>query len=186
MEDYWNLWPTGRLREKMFIRELKSLRQSAGTQWLLIRDFNLICKAQDKNNGRLNRSLMLRFRKALDHLGVKEINLVGKKFTWSNNQIPPTMTRIDRAFCSPECENWHANPLLQAFSSSTSNHCPLYLVPLVTPKVSPRFRFEPFWVQQDGFLEVVSEAWNKDTPQTFNPLLTLHVKLSRTAKALSA
>jgi hypothetical protein len=42
-------------------------------------DFNLILKAQDKNNGRVNRALMSRFRRALDHLEVKEIDLVGKK-----------------------------------------------------------------------------------------------------------
>jgi hypothetical protein len=39
-----------------------------------------------------------RFRRALDHLEVKEIDLVGKKFTWSNNQASPTLTRIDIAF----------------------------------------------------------------------------------------
>jgi hypothetical protein len=35
-------------------------------------------------------------------------------------------------------------------------------------------------------LDVVNEAWNRETPQTLNHLLTLHVKLSRTAKALRA
>jgi hypothetical protein len=35
-------------------------------------------------------------------------------------------------------------------------------------------------------LDVVNEAWNRETPQTLNHLLTLHVKLSRTTKALRA
>jgi hypothetical protein len=53
----------------------------------LLGDLNLIYKAQDKSNGRLNRGMMLRFRKALDHLGVKEINLVGRKFTGATTKF---------------------------------------------------------------------------------------------------
>jgi hypothetical protein len=35
-----------------------------------------------------------------------------------------------------------------------------------------------------GFFETVQEAWSKETPQTLNHLFTLHLKLSRAAKAL--
>jgi hypothetical protein len=152
--------------------------------WLILGDFNLIYKIQYKNNGRINRGMMTRFKRAIDHLEIKEINLVRRKFTWSNRQNPPIMSRIDRAFYSPAWEDWHANPVLQACSSSTSDHCPLLLAPLITPQVKPRFRFETFWVDMLGFFETVQEAWSKETPQTLNHLFTLHVKLSRTAKAL--
>jgi exonuclease III len=53
--------PQGELEKNMFIRELKRLKQSVMSHWLLIGDFNLIYRDQDKNNGRLNRRLMLRF-----------------------------------------------------------------------------------------------------------------------------
>jgi hypothetical protein len=71
------------------------------TKWLLLGDFNLIYKEEDKNNNRFNRNLILRFRRAINHLEVQEIQLKGRQFTWSNGQQAPTMTRIDRAFCSP-------------------------------------------------------------------------------------
>jgi hypothetical protein len=35
----------------------------ASTKWLVLGDFNVIYKDHDKNNGRLNRRLMLRFTK---------------------------------------------------------------------------------------------------------------------------
>jgi hypothetical protein len=107
-------------------------------------DFNLILKAQDKNNGRVNRALMSRFRRALDHLEVKEIDLVGKKFTWSNNQASPTLTRIGRAFFSPAWEKLYEKPILQAMSSSTSDHSPILVPPLVTPRFNPKFKIESF------------------------------------------
>jgi hypothetical protein len=52
---------------------------------------------------------MLRFIRALNHLEVKEIQLIGRKYTWSNSQQNPTLTRIDRAFCTPEWEDFYAN-----------------------------------------------------------------------------
>jgi hypothetical protein len=91
----------------------------------------MIYKELDKNNGRLNRRLMLRFRKVLNQLEVKEVDLVGKRFTWSNNQDTPTLTRIDRAFCTLDWEELYSNPILQALSSSHSDNCPLLLMPLV-------------------------------------------------------
>jgi hypothetical protein len=69
----------------MFIRELK--QYPLPPKWLIIGDFNLIYKDEDKSNGRLNKNLMLRFRRAINFLGIKEIQLVGRKFTWSSSQL---------------------------------------------------------------------------------------------------
>jgi hypothetical protein len=84
----------------MFIRELRGIKQLVQSRWLLIRDFNLIYQDQDKNNNHLNRRMMNRFRRALNFLEVKEIELLGRQFTWSSNQQTPTLTRIDKALCT--------------------------------------------------------------------------------------
>jgi hypothetical protein len=97
--------PQGELEKKLFIRELRHLKLTTPSLWLLLGGFNLIYKAQDTNNGNLNHRLMHRFRRALNYLELKEIHLRGRKFTWSNNQNPPTITRIDRAFCTTAWEN---------------------------------------------------------------------------------
>jgi endonuclease/exonuclease/phosphatase family metal-dependent hydrolase len=125
--------PQGTLNKKMFIRELKNLKQRISHPWLILGDFNLIHNDEDKNNNRLNRSLMVRFKKALDYLEVKEIPLIGMKFTWSNGQDPPTLSRIDRAFCSLGWEQLFLDPILQATSSSISDHCPRILHPPPPP-----------------------------------------------------
>lgn len=38
-----------------FLEELKNLRNQVLEKWLVIGDFNLIYKAEDKSNNRLNR-----------------------------------------------------------------------------------------------------------------------------------
>jgi hypothetical protein len=126
--------PQGDRENKMFIRELKQLKQGVDPAWLIMGNFKLICRMQDKNNGRLIRGLISRFRKAIDHLEIKELNLLGKKFAWSNNQASPSLTKIDKAFCTPTWEQIYDNPALQALSSSSSDHCPLLLTPLTTPR----------------------------------------------------
>jgi hypothetical protein len=58
--------PQNDLDRKMFLRELKRIKQTIHSPWLIIGDFNLIYKDQDKSNGRLNRNLMLTFKKVLN------------------------------------------------------------------------------------------------------------------------
>jgi exonuclease III len=150
--------PQGDLDKKVFIRELKRLNYSVIEKWLILGDFNLIYKDEDKSNDRLNRRLMLRFWRALNHLEVKEIELTGHKFTWSNGQQNPTLSRIDRACCYPHWEDLFPNPILQALSSSISDHCPILLTPLILPPVRPLFKLELFWTQLQGFQECVQVA----------------------------
>jgi hypothetical protein len=74
----------GDFEKKMFIRELRGLKPVVGDNWLILGDYNLIYREQDKNAGSLNRRMMLRFRRALNYLEVKEIHLSSRKFTLSN------------------------------------------------------------------------------------------------------
>jgi hypothetical protein len=121
-------------------------------------DFNLISSTRDKNNGRVNRAMINRFQKAINHMQVRKLNLLGKKFTWSNQQPAPTLTRIDKMFCTPGWENLYDKPTLQALSSSTPDHCPLLVSYFSPPRSRPKFRFESFWVNMLNFKDVVSEA----------------------------
>jgi hypothetical protein len=131
----------------MFIRELKRLSMAPPPPqgWLVMGDLNLISSTWDKNNGRINRAMMNRFQKAIDHLQVRELNLVGKKFTWSNNQAAPTMTRIDKVFCTPDWESLYDKSALSKPSSPLSQIIVLsfcLLSPLISP--DPNSGLNPF------------------------------------------
>lgn len=54
-------------------------------------------------------------------LELKELQLRGRKYTWSNDV---TQTRIDRAFRTIEWDLMLPNCALQAASSFVSDHCP--------------------------------------------------------------
>jgi hypothetical protein len=50
----------------------------------------------------------------------------------------------------------------------------------------PTFKFESHWACMPGFTECVQQAWAKPVAATQNAMMTLHIKLARTSKALQA
>jgi hypothetical protein len=69
----------------LFMQELKDIRTQCPGPWLVGGDFNLIYKDEDKNNSNLNRTMMGRFRRVINDLAIKEIPLVGRRFTWASS-----------------------------------------------------------------------------------------------------
>jgi exonuclease III len=96
--------PQGDVAKLQFLQKLRDIHPPRHDRWLILGDFNLIYQAEDKNNSNLNRRLMGSFKAVIDDLGLKEISLNGRRFTWSNEQDTPTLTRIDRVFYTPAWE----------------------------------------------------------------------------------
>jgi hypothetical protein len=64
---------------------MKQIKNSTLAKWLLIGDFNMIYQVRDKNNSGLDRNLMNRFSRALNFMEIKEIELIDRCYTRSNN-----------------------------------------------------------------------------------------------------
>ena len=149
-------------------------------KWLLIGDFNLILDASNKSNANLNRRLMCAFRDAIQELELRELNLRGRKITWSNDS---TQIRIDRAFCTAEWDIMMPGCMLQVLSSLVSDHAPLLLSGTCAVQSYRGIKFETFWPRLQGFSQVVGQAWQRPLALQ-NPFLRLHTKLQRTGKKL--
>lgn len=167
----------------VFMQEITDLKQHMLPAWLILGDFNLIYRVQDKNNGRVNLSLLNGFKSTIDNLQLAPIELKGRKYTWCNEQLNPTMTKIDHFFASAKWLGIFPRTDLQALASMGSNHCPLFLQGDVTYEFYRGFRFESYWVNCPDFMETVKEAWDRPV-NTQDTILRVHVKLLRIAKAL--
>jgi exonuclease III len=166
-----------------FLAELSSLKTTVKPAWLLLGDFNLICSAQDKNNNRISMNMIQRFNRTLDDLQVMEIALNGKRFTWSNGQDSPTLSRIDHFFATTEWLDLFPNSDLQAIASMDSDHSPLFLQGNVNYNFYKGFRFEAFWSTLPGFLEMVQASWSQSV-DTRDAILRLHIKMRRLATSI--
>ncbi|XP_066373173.1 uncharacterized protein [Miscanthus floridulus] len=158
----WSTGPQADQDKVEFLEELLHFRNSAAGPWMLCGDFNMIYRAEDKSNDRLDRRCMRRFRAFLDAAELEELHLIGRRFTWS-----ATLERLDRLFASAGWLEAHPNHVLRALSTDCSDHCPLLLSMNVLPWAKKRFRFEPYWLKLPGFLEVVATTWSAVTPQNF-------------------
>jgi hypothetical protein len=72
---------------------------------------------------------MGRFHRLINDLSIKEVALIGRKFTWSSSMSSssPTLVKLDRVFCLVDWEDKFLNCLLQSSASDDSDHCPLIL-----------------------------------------------------------
>jgi endonuclease/exonuclease/phosphatase family metal-dependent hydrolase len=119
--------PQRREDKLTFLAELEERRLSCQGPWMIIGDFNMIMFASEKSNMNLDRAMMARFRRSALQLELKDLYMHGRSFTWSNERESHTMSRIDRCLVSVDWDLQNADALLQALSSSASDHAPLHL-----------------------------------------------------------
>jgi hypothetical protein len=170
-------------RKQEFLNEIVDIHNSVIGPWLILGDFNLIKEARDKNNSNIDRRWMNKFKAALNSSNLLELPLIGRKYTWSNEQERPTLVRLDRAFCSTDWEMRFPGAKLLPQSTGIYDHCPLLLVDEEITKTGRRFRYEGFWECFSGFKEVVAQAWNMDVGNR-SPIAAFDLKLRRTKQAL--
>jgi len=183
--DIWHVvyGPQNDQEKIAFLQEITDLRQHIRTPWLIIGDFNLIYRAEDKNNDRVNIRMLNRFKNTIDNLQLAPLELKGRRFTWCNDQQNPTMTKIDHFLASIEWLEIFPRTDLQALASLGYDHCPLFLQGDTDFDFYRGFRFEAHWIHMPEFTQTVQVAWEQPVSSQ-DPMLRMHVKLLRTARAL--
>jgi len=106
------------LEKIAFMQEISDLKQHMMDQWLMLGDFNLIYRVEDKNNNRINIPMLNRFKNTIDNLQLAPLELFGRRFTWCNDQQNPTMTKIDHFLATAEWLEMFPRTDLQATLST--------------------------------------------------------------------
>ncbi|XP_073355487.1 uncharacterized protein [Aegilops tauschii subsp. strangulata] len=143
--------------KRNFLLEMRQLQTVTSPEWLILGDFNLISRADEKSNSNINLRMIRSFRAVIDDLGLKELPLTGRRFTWSNERLNCTLTKIDKALFSAEWEAKFPDFQMIAGSSEISDHCPLILKKISNKRFTG-FRFEAWWPMTDGFADIVSQS----------------------------
>jgi hypothetical protein len=128
-------------------------------------DFNIIRNRSEKNNDRFDERWPFLFNAVIDGLDLREIEMSGRKFTWANSRRVPTYEKLDRVLVSTEWEQRFPLAIVVALSREISDHTPLLLDTgeRAVCKNKNSFKFELAWLLKDGFFELVSEVWHKDS-----------------------
>lgn len=120
-------------------------------EWLIVGDFNLLRKPEDRNRPGGNASEMLLFNEAISSLGLVEIPLHGRKFTWTNKQHPPLLERLDWFFSSNAWTLSYPHAIAKALVMETSDHWPCVIEIKTSIPKGKVFRFENYWMEHESF-----------------------------------
>jgi hypothetical protein len=83
-----------------FLNWFYNINMPSNKLWLIVGDFNLIRRQEDRNKAGGDINLMLKFNEAISNLDLVEVPLHSLSFTWSNRQREPLLQRIDWFFIS--------------------------------------------------------------------------------------
>jgi len=150
---------------------------------LILGDFNLIRKDTDKNKPGGDINDMFRFNAAISQLGINEITLQGRKYTWSNKQHDPLLEKLDWVFTS---ENWatsYPTTSVLAMEMVPSDHCPCVVTISTSILRTKIFRFETYWLRHHGFQQVFTQS-RSNTPSIADKAKVLTSKFKKLRKDL--
>jgi hypothetical protein len=128
--------------------------------WIFLGDFNFYRSLSNRNRPGGNLADTFIFNDAIGHLGLVELPLKGRSFTWSNMQSEPLLEQLDWFFTTANWTVDFPNTEVLPLAKITSDHLPCQIV--ISTKI-PRaslFRFENFWVEQSDFVDTVQQCWN--------------------------
>ncbi|XP_066373246.1 uncharacterized protein [Miscanthus floridulus] len=136
--------------------------QEVGDKILFLEELEAIRDAgqADKNNERIDRANLRRFRRTVATLELQDLHLHGRCFTWSNERENPTLVRLDRVLVSLDWENMFPNAHLRGLGSDASDHCALLPQTNLGQMSKARFHFELFWPNLDDYSDTISQAWS--------------------------
>jgi hypothetical protein len=142
-----------------FLSWLHNISMPLDKLWLLVGDFNLIRRPEDRNKAGGDINLIMKFNEATSNLDLVEISFHGLAYTWSNKQQEPLLQRLDWFFISQEWSIVYPNTYAKTMSRDISDHVPC-LVSFKSKIPNPKiFRFESFWLEFDGFMNIFQTTW---------------------------
>lgn len=77
-------------------------------------EFNMIRSTEEKSSGTINRAWTESFISFIAYDGLRELHIVGNKFTWTNKQTNPVREALDRILVSAGWENMYLLTLVRS------------------------------------------------------------------------
>lgn len=145
-----------------FLSELSHFCSSSKEHFLVGGDFNFIRYANERNkNSGVHRYTGL-FNSLIHTHELRELTMNGGMFTWTNNQDPPILEKLDRLLTAKEWEDFFPLAMVKKLPRDLSDHNPLIILTGdVPPSKTIQFRFELSRLHNPEFYIQVEKIWNK-------------------------
>ncbi|PNT72182.1 hypothetical protein BRADI_2g40912v3, partial [Brachypodium distachyon] len=111
----------------IFLEEISSIGRSLDGPWAILGDFNFVLRPNERSNANFNAPEAAAFSATINSLQLQELPLLGRAFTWSNQQEVPTLVRLDRALVNLSWSSTFPDSTTSFIPRSTSDHVPIIL-----------------------------------------------------------
>jgi hypothetical protein len=145
-----------------FLRDLGEICREQDLPMLVVGDFNLLRDSTDKNTTLRPSRWNDMFNYIINTCELRELDMAGGQYTWSNNHSTPTLEKLDRFLVSKEWELLFPLTTVHKLAREVSDHNPLILDTMENREQRSReFRFEKRWLKEEDFLLRVDKVWAK-------------------------
>ncbi|CAN6294153.1 unnamed protein product [Urochloa humidicola] len=165
----------------LFLEDLEEVASNVQGCWILAGDFNLTRGCDENSNGNVHQQLADAFNECIHKLGLIDIPLLDRLYTWSNHRASPTLARLDRVLYNVSMSLAFPNSSLTSLPKPVSDHTPIQLrfsTDIPKPNV---FRFENAWLKHSDFLQCVLPAWHGNERQGATAAVVSSLKAIRHA-----
>lgn len=142
-----------------FVSELRSCAALTDHPWLLAGDFNMVRWLVNRSSGSHSFRLMDLFNNFISDVGIVDIQLRNRSFTWSSKRPSPSFSKLDRVFTSVEWSAAYPIVMLEALEVLVSDHSPLLLTCKGIQQKKRRNRMELFWFKYQTPKVMVQRLW---------------------------
>lgn len=119
--------PSDDLLKSQFIMELRKIATLISHPWIIAGDFNLVRWLTDRSASQRCFRLMDQFNGFIADMGLTDIPLRNRVYTWSSKRPDPVFSKLDRVFTSLEWTTSYPIITLEAKEVLISDHSPLIL-----------------------------------------------------------
>ncbi|KAL3716434.1 hypothetical protein ACJRO7_008089 [Eucalyptus globulus] len=159
----------------------EDLIQSSGTlssvPWIVAGDFNAIRDPSDRMGGS-NAWIPAfeEFRDCLNQAGLEDLRFTGYRYTWAaSSGTNRKQRKIDRVLVNGSWNSAFSFSEASFLAPGISDHTPMVVKVMPTPKTSKPFKFFNFWMTHPDYARMVVETW--DSPFYGSPMFILYSKL---------
>ena len=149
--------------KREFLYWFSNIQMPDSINWLVVGDFNLCRSPDDRNRLGGDLSEMLLFNEAISSVGLVELPLKGRRFTWSNKQQSPLLERLDWFLTSPCWTLSYPKTVVYPLINETSDHVPCVINISTSIPKHFLFCFENYWLEHSDFYSVVEQSWSAPT-----------------------
>lgn len=152
--------------------------------WILLGDFNMCRFDYEKSKGRINWQVMEVFNDWIRTNGLDDIDLVNRRFTWSNKREHPTLERLDRVLANNNSNLSFLQTTAIVVPAVSSDHSPILVQFDRQARKCSLLRFEDHWLDMDETINIVTDGWNKGTRPISASSSLIYFKLRRIRSAI--